>query len=140
MRSAARFESGQGGLTQGGKLKEEFLAVDLTTLSGGAAIERFQRELDVVLQNVLDPNTDWKTAREILLKVKICPQESRRAGTIKVSCASKLAGYKAHQAPYFVRAHEGRSVIVQEDPDQMELQLGPKVVPMNGGKEDDLVE
>lgn len=121
-------------------MNEEFIPVDLTTLSGGAAIERFQRELERVLQNVMDPNTDWKAAREIVLKIRICPQESRRAGTIKVACSSKLAGYKAHQAPYFVRAHEGRSVIVQEDPNQMELELGPKIVSMKGEEHDELVE
>jgi hypothetical protein len=73
----------------------------LKNLGNGAVIERFDRELSEVLENVLDLNTDAKIKRHILLKVVITPDEDRDFGIIEVQTSTKLApmsslGLKMH--------------------------------------------
>lgn len=66
----------------------------LSELMDGGVEERFNQELAKVWENVYDPNTNAKTAREVVLKIKIIPNERRDSCDFKVSCTSKLA----HQA------------------------------------------
>ena len=72
--------------------KEE--PVSLTNLGEGAAIELFNEELQKVLDNIVDPNTKPKQAREVVLRVKITPDEERDIGDIEITCISKPAPAK----------------------------------------------
>lgn len=72
-------------------MRAEFEKMTLKNLCGGAAAELFDRELESVLQNIADPNTKTKTAREITLKVTVLPTEDRSRGVVGVKCTSKLA-------------------------------------------------
>ena len=45
----------------------------LTEIGRGAAVERFDLELQKVLDNIQDPNTDPKKARSVFLKFTITP-------------------------------------------------------------------
>ena len=65
--------------------------ITLATLGGGAAVEKFGRELEKVIENIKDPNTKPEAVREIVIKVKIAPDKDRSLGAISVSAASKLA-------------------------------------------------
>lgn len=69
--------------------KEEELS--LQNLGDGAAIEMFNEELQSVLNNIVDPNTNPKQSREVILKVKITPDEDRQIGTVSVQCKPNLA-------------------------------------------------
>jgi hypothetical protein len=51
--------------------------VSLVTIGGGAAVELFDDALKEALRNIADPNTEAKTPRDIVLKVRIRPSESR---------------------------------------------------------------
>lgn len=68
--------------------------VSLANLGEGAVIEAFDTELQRVLQNIVDPNTDAKQAREITLKVKIKPDSERSIGMVSIVATSKLAPAK----------------------------------------------
>lgn len=63
----------------------------LSELMDGGVEERFNQELSKVWDNVYDPNTSAKTTREVVLKIKIIPNERRDSCNFKVSCTSKLA-------------------------------------------------
>lgn len=63
----------------------------LSDLMDGGPEERFNRELEKVWANVYDPNTDARKPREVMLKVKIIPNERRDTCDFRVSVASKLA-------------------------------------------------
>ncbi|MBW2342526.1 MAG: replication terminator protein [Deltaproteobacteria bacterium] len=73
--------------------KEELLS--LSNIGDGAAMEMFDLELGRILKNIMDPNTEPKAAREIVLKVKFRPDEDRDLAQVDVAVSSKLAGSKA---------------------------------------------
>jgi hypothetical protein len=62
----------------------------LETLADGAAIERFNDALQVILENILDPNTGTK-AREVNLKIKLKPDDNKDVLQITIECTPKLA-------------------------------------------------
>lgn len=65
--------------------------ITLETLGGGAAAEKFEIELQRVLDNIVDPNTKAEAPREVTLKVKITPDEKRSMASITITTSSKLA-------------------------------------------------
>ncbi|HEY9734904.1 MAG TPA: hypothetical protein V6D06_01435 [Trichocoleus sp.] len=65
--------------------------ISLENLCRGAAIERFNEELQKVLRNIVDPNTPARAKRCITLKVVIAPSEERDFATIAVTATSKTA-------------------------------------------------
>ena len=70
--------------------------VTLANLGGGAALELFNAELEKVLENITDPNTDPKAVRSITLKVTIKPDETRDLGDVGIQATSNLAGSRAY--------------------------------------------
>lgn len=63
----------------------------LDKLMSGAVSERFNDELQKVLENVLDPNTDPKKKRKVTLNVTIAPNEKRDIADFSVEAKSTLA-------------------------------------------------
>ena len=66
--------------------------ISLNNLGNGAANELFERELDRVLKDILDPNTEATAQREINLKLIFKPDDERDLGATGIKVASKLAG------------------------------------------------
>lgn len=81
--------------------------VSLANLANGAAVERFDYELQKVLDNIADPNTKTKAARTITLKVSIVPSEDRSVGSVEIQCSSSLAGMQPAGHHVFL-VQEGR--------------------------------
>lgn len=69
--------------------------INIETFAGGAVGERLNIELQNVLENINDLNTDPKKAREVTLKIKITPAENRQTASIDVSAKTSLAPAKA---------------------------------------------
>lgn len=67
---------------------ETTVPLSLSTVCGGCAEERFNFELQKILENILDPNTDATAERSVTLTVKIKPDEDRNMmrNTLTVSC------------------------------------------------------
>lgn len=63
----------------------------LDELMDGALTERFNYEMERVLQNVFDPNTDPKSKRGITITISIAPNERRDAADFKIDVKSRLA-------------------------------------------------
>lgn len=63
----------------------------LDELMDGALTERFNREMDRVLKNVFDPNTDPKAKRQIQIIIEIKPNEAREMANFKVDIKTKTA-------------------------------------------------
>jgi len=97
--------------------------VTLTTIASGAALELFDQELDKVLQNVLDPNTEAKSTREIVIKVKLTPDDNRDVGHVQVTATSKLAPFRSAGGTVFVAKVRGKAVAVAHNPHQVQLQF-----------------
>jgi hypothetical protein len=95
--------------------------VTLTTLADGAAVELFQSELDRVLRNIADPNTDAKMVRKVTLEVTFMPDEEREVGEVKVKASAKLAGVKGARTRVFFGNHKGQLVATEFNPKQAGL-------------------
>lgn len=63
----------------------------LDELMDGALTERFNTEMERVLQNVFDVNTNPKQKRQIQIVIDIQPNERRDAAEFKVDVKTKLA-------------------------------------------------
>ena len=102
-------------------MQEEYGKVSLETIGGGAAVEKFQMELDAVIKNIADPNTNPEAIREITLTVKIKPNQARELGTAIVTSKSKLAPtLDASTVIYFGR-DKGRPVAYESNRKQTEM-------------------
>lgn len=71
---------------------DEMLHVNLTELAGGTLQEKFDREIERVLQNMLDPNTPFGEKRGITINLSFHQNEARDDAKIEISVKSKLAG------------------------------------------------
>ena len=100
--------------------------ITLENLGGGAAIEKFQIELDRVCENLMDPNATG-AMREIDLKVKFKPVKDSGAVDIEVHCTSKLAPDMPFPARAFVgKGSHGMAEIYESNPNQMGLFEKPR--------------
>lgn len=63
----------------------------LDELMDGALTERFNYEMERVLQNVFDMNANPRAKRQIQIVIDITPNERRDAAEFKVDVKSKLA-------------------------------------------------
>lgn len=100
---------------------EEVPVLTLVTLADGAALELFQSELDRVLRNIQDPNTDAKPVRKITLEVSFHPDEAREVGEVKVKASARLAGSKGAKTRVFFGRHKGQLVATEFNPKQAGL-------------------
>jgi len=93
--------------------------VSLATLNNGAAIELFDKELDAVLQNILDPNTKPEATRDVVLKVSIKPAENRRHADVSIQVTSKHAPAQESRTVFFLGSKRGHAVAAERDMAQM---------------------
>ena len=84
--------------------------ITLTNLGGGAAVEKFDEELQRVLDNIVDPNTQAESVRSITLKVTIKPDNTRQVGTVLISSVAKLAPDKEYETTCALGAVNGKGV------------------------------
>lgn len=83
----------------------------LDKLLGGAVAEMFSKEMVKVAENVLDPNTKPDAEREILISVKVKPDEERDIANMSAQVKSKLAPHIAATGRMmFDRDREGNAI------------------------------
>jgi len=87
----------------------------LGEIGNGALEERFQVELQRVLNNIADPNTDVKAKRVITVQVTFRPGKNRDDAAIDVRCSSKLAGITSVESMVFIGRRDGKVVAVEND-------------------------
>ncbi|QOY37067.1 replication terminator protein [Anaerobacillus isosaccharinicus] len=68
--------------------------VDLNSLANGAVAERINMELQKILENINDPNTDPKKARKLTVSLTIKGDENRDLATVTVQAKSTFAPAK----------------------------------------------
>lgn len=76
----------------------EAIAVNLSNIGSGAALELFNHNLERVMANIKDINTDAEKARSITLKVTFLPHGDRSGMQTVIECNSKLASVPAFKA------------------------------------------
>lgn len=68
--------------------------IDLNSFAGGALSERLNTDLQKVLENIADPNTDGKKKRKLTLTITFNADESR--DVVMTNVISKLTLAPAH--------------------------------------------
>lgn len=116
-------------------MKTELDSLTLETICGGAAAELFEQEQEKVLDNILDPNTDEKAARKIVLEITYRPGETRTSVATAIEVKSKLGPFKGAGGAAFLARQGGRVVAVTHNPNQLQLEFDaeakPKAIPAN---------
>lgn len=87
--------------------------VSLDTLADGAAVERFNYELQKALENIGDINTSAGATRSVSLIIKMKPNEERTGAAVSIEIKSTLASIKP-EATYFHLTNHGSSVVATE--------------------------
>ncbi|MFW6010845.1 MAG: hypothetical protein ACOC9H_02890 [Gemmatimonadota bacterium] len=95
--------------------------VTLETLAGGAAPERFDRELKRVIKNIRDPNTDPEAKRKIKLEVTFVPGKNRADIHVGLHVEAKLAPVAPLATMLHVGEKGGEDVLIGYDPNQPSL-------------------
>lgn len=65
--------------------------IDFSTLAKGALDEKLNAALKNVIENLLDPNTDYKTKRKITIDMKFQTDDTRELANVEVSTKVSLA-------------------------------------------------
>ncbi len=102
--------------------------VSLENLGHGAAAELFQKELENLIFNVVDPNTKPDAARSITLKLKVKPGKERTMCNVEISCESKLAPVMPFESTLFVGVEHGEAVASEYNPNQQRIPF-PEPIP-----------
>ena len=104
----------------------------LDELMDGALTERFNTEMERVLCNVFDPNTDPKAKRRISLIIDIAPNERRDAAEFKVDVKSRIAPPVAIAQTVFLHMDDKGNVVAtemtRESPGQIDM-YGNETIP-----------
>ena len=104
-------------------MAEPEIYTDITNIARGGAVELFNDELQRVLANILDLNTEAKAVRTITLTVKIKPNEDRDMSLASVDVKSKLAPVKGTATVLYIGKIKGEPVAMEHNPRQPELPL-----------------
>ncbi len=106
-----------------GRGLDDYDAVTLSMLGGGAVEEKFQVELDRVLRNIADPNTgDGK--RVIELKIVFYPNTQRTSADIAVTAVSKLQADKPYESHAYLGREGAAHRAWEHNPEQLKLPVG----------------
>ena len=95
----------------------------LDELMDGALTERFNMEMEKVLKNVFDPNTDPEVKRQIMITIEIKPNERRDAAGFKVDVKSKIAPPIAMSQTCFLFQDDDGNVVATEITKQVPGQI-----------------
>ncbi len=90
----------------------------LDNLGNGSAVERFNYELKKVLENILDPNTDYKAKRAVSLTVTFQPNAERDALITAIDVKSKVAPIRQETTTLYVGHRHGEVIATEYNPRQ----------------------
>lgn len=104
--------------------------VTIYTIGNGVLGELFDRELERVVADILDLNSEADAARSITIKVAIKPDENRNFGQVGISVASSLGKPKPVGSTMWFGRKNGKIIAVENQPSQAEMfdKLGPRPV------------
>ena len=92
--------------------------LSLINLNNGACVEIFDRDLQAIMDNIKDINTDAESARSITLTVTFKPNPDRTGAVAVVDSKVRVAGVKANRGSIFIINDKGKPVGYPKDPRQ----------------------
>lgn len=100
----------------------------LSTIAGGALELRFQEELEKLLRNIDDPNTDPQAKRVLQVQLTLKPGKSRTGAEVAISVTSKLAPHRALEIDTFIGLSRQAGHYVITEHQQLGLELAERRV------------
>lgn len=100
--------------------------LNIGNICGGAVPELFQHEVQKMLKNVSDVNTDPEYKRSITFKFTFKPAPDRKSAVVKLECTAKHAGVNSVAGSVFMSSAHGEVRAYTEDPRQMNLFVAGK--------------
>ena len=99
--------------------------VNILELAKGAIQEQINGEVDRVMANILDPNTDAKATRKLSITLTFKPNENREVVSCSAQAKSTIAPIKAITTSIFVEADKSgkprASELTKNDPNQLDM-------------------
>ena len=104
--------------------------VTIFTIGNGVLGELFDRELERVVTDILDLNSEAEATRSITVKVTIAPDKNRGFGIARIDVSSTLGKPKPAGATMYFGRKNGKIIAVENTPLQSEMfdKLGPRPV------------
>jgi hypothetical protein len=88
-------------------------ALTLEGLAQGASADLWSAALTRVLENIEDPNTDWKAVRVVTLEYRFRSDENRQVGDVEIKCSQKLAGMRGVKTTVSYGMRSGERIAVE---------------------------
>lgn len=111
------------------------IKVSISTLAAGAVEERFNDGLQEVLTNIIDPNTDWKKKRKIVMTITLLPNEERNLSFVDCDVKITTAPQKTvRTALYIDEDGRGKAVaaeMVKQAPGQTYIGDHGEIIDLN---------
>jgi hypothetical protein len=95
--------------------------LDLGNICGGSLPELFERELQAVIANIADPNTDPKKKRSISVEFSFTPFKDRTGAQVELRVVSKLTGNEAVTSSVFIHKTADKTYALPRDARQQEF-------------------
>ncbi|TDM12675.1 hypothetical protein [Macrococcus bovicus] len=73
-------------------MNEKTIDLNLNTILDGAVQEKFEEEMEAVLKNIHDPNTDPSKARKVVIEFKISSDSRRETLKTEVTAKHSIIG------------------------------------------------
>lgn len=117
-------------------------AKSILEMAQGAIMEQVNVEVSRIVDNILDPNTDAKKKRQLVLTVDFSPSSDRSAVVVSATAKSKLLPNNAIQTTLYVGADASTGEVqavemVPQIPGQQgfdgSIQQEPKIMKIAGG-------
>lgn len=117
-------------------------AKSILEMAQGAIMEQVNIEVGKIIDNILDPNTDAKKKRQLVLTVDFAPSNDRSAVSVTATAKSKLLPNNAIQTTVYVGADPSTGEVqavemVPQVPGQQSfdgsIQEEPKIMKIAGG-------
>ncbi|MBE6846356.1 MAG: hypothetical protein E7508_11830 [Ruminococcus sp.] len=87
-------------------------AKSLLEMARGAIMEQVDIETSKVIDNIVDPNTEAKKKRQIVLTVDFMPSADRETVTVSATAKSKLLPNNAIQTSLYVGVDHGTGEVI----------------------------
>lgn len=89
--------------------------IKIASLARGALEERAAEELQKVLENIADPNTDWKKVRKVTIELALKPMDEERDRiALAIKTKSSVQPYKPISTQLFMGI-DGRGNVIAEE-------------------------
>lgn len=96
-------------------MKNQIDKLNIANIARGALLERADVEIDTVLKNILDKNTDYRKARKVTLELSFKPTDETRENVfVDLKAKSSVQPYNPVTTQIFVGKDDDGQVVAEE--------------------------